>query len=407
MAKDTELENDTGVEDGGSFAGSDNDTSNDEPKTKTFDRESFVSDTFAEGAEEAVLEGLAGKENITLDDLRQIPGAEGMTDEQLTAAWDKAVKEAGGPGAEGLAAGDQKVELPFPVYDEKGNKIASDKVTLSDLLSGKALVGYNAMGKEQRKSLNDVLRNASQGHWNEHRYNSVQSQYRQAAEKLATLEKESTGFKEMQSQWNSALTALLTGNNAPMKALVDAYRSELTKSGQAPPQGFVSEDAVAQERANAESGMQWWTDVGLPTAYEIANTYGADAKEVQGAIQYFISNEPNLTPQRIEEILKFDVPYEFEKNGYTAKSGVESGTRTGGQPQADGSGTQPNAELVALQKQVEALTQRLAGTSNERTNAVRTKNKNTPPAGSGVVAGAGDSMPAFKNRGQMKEWLQS
>lgn len=406
MALDTdndELETEGEGNEGGSFSQDPNDRpAKDEPHT---DRESLVSDAFAEGIEESVIETLAGKDDITLDDLRKIPGAEGLTDAQLTAAWSKAQAEAG--GAEGTDPNAQKVELPFPVYDAQGNKVAADKLTLQDLISGKVQIGYQAMGKEQRKAFGDLIRNASQGHWNEHRYNSVQSQYRQASEKLATLEKESSGHKEMQSQWNGALTALLTGNNAPMKALIDAYRSELTKSGQAPPAGFVSEDTVAEQREAAERGMQWWTDVGMPTAYEIANNYGADAKEVQGAIQYFINNEPNLTPQRIEEILKFDVPYEFEKNGYTAKGGSGQADGAGNGQQHVPSNGQANNEVAELKRQIAALSARVTGNANERTTAVREKGKRTPPAGSGATAGAGDSMPSFKSRNEMKDWLQN
>lgn len=406
MALDTEQE-DVEETEGGSFEQEQEDTTNDAPQTKTFDRESFVNDAYAEGAEESVIEDLAGKEDITLDDLRQIPGTEGLSDAQLTAAWTKAQAEAGiasGTNADGTPA-DTKVEIPFPVYDDKGNKIASDKVTLADLLSGKALVGYNAMGKEQRKALTEVLRNASQGHWNEHRYNTVNQQYRQAFEQLTALQKETAGHKEMQTQWNAALTALITGNQAPMAALVNAYKTELTKAGQAPPAGFVSQESANAERENAERGMQWWSETGIPAAYDIAANYGADKQEVQNAIKWYIENEPSLTPSRIEEIIKYDVPMLLESNGYSAKGEAQAGIRTGGQP--NGVATQENDKVTALEKQVAALTQRLAGNANDRVAAVREKGKRTPPAGSGATSGAGDSMPTFKTRGAMKEWLQS
>lgn len=383
--------------------GQDNNTTTvtDAPTTSApFDRESFVEDTFKEGIEESVLEELSGKENVTIDDLRKIPGTEGMSDEQLTAAWDKAQKEAGG---EDGAAADTKIEVPFPVYDAAGNKIASDKVTLGDLLSGKALVGYQAMGKEQRKSLSDVLRNASQGHWNEHRYTTVQGQYREASAKVGTLEGQVKEFETQREQWNSALTALITGNNAPMRALVEAYKNALGRTGQAVPEGYVPQEQVQAERENAERGMQWWTEVGLPSAYELSNKYGADSKEVQGAIQWYINNEPNLTPQRIEEIIKYDVPYLLEQNGYKANGEPASGSNATGTVTPAGS----NNEVETLKQQIAALTQRITGSANDRTQAVRDKQRKTPPAGSGATSGAGESMPSFKSRAEMKEYLQS
>lgn len=376
------------------------DRSADEPQTKTFDRETYVNDTFAEGATESVIEELAGKEEVTLDDLRKIPGSEGMSDAQLTAAWDKAQKEAGIGGDEDGA--NVKVELPFPVYDEKGNKVAGDKVTIADLMSGKVTIGYQAMGKEQRKAFSEVVRNASQGHWNEHRYNTVQSQYKQTAQQVETLRAEAKTFEEQRSLWNSALTALVMGDSNPMKQMVDAYRQGLGKSGVAP-EGFVSQDSVREQQEAADRGQQWYTDVGLPAAMDIANRYGADSKEVIGAIKYFIENEPVLTPQRIEEIIKYDVPMAFEQNGYTANetSAPQAGTRIGGAP-----ANQDGNDVAALRKQIDALTARLAGDENDKTERVRTKGRKIPPAGAGSVPGAGDSMPAFKSRDQMKDWLR-
>lgn len=397
MALDIENED---VEEGTEGAGSQvEDRSTDEPQTKTFDRESYVNDTFAEGIEESVIEELGAKEEITIDDLRKIPGSEGMSDAQLTAAWDKAQKEAGiGEGEGGEQA---KVELPFPVYDAQGNKIAPDKVTIADLMSGKALIGYNAMGKEQRKAFAEVVRNASQGHWNEHRYTTVQSQYKETARQVESLRAEAKQFEEQRNTWNSALAALAMGDNSQMKQIVDAYRQGLGRSNVAP-EGFVSQDLVREQAEAAERGQQWYTDVGLPAAMDIASRYSADAKEVIGAIKYFIENEPVLTPQRIEEIIKYDVPMAFEAQGYSADGNApepEAGIRTGGNT--------PGNDVAAMQKQIDALTARLAGTENDKTNRVRNKGRNIPPAGAGSTPGAGDSMPAFKSRGDMKEWLQS
>src|SRR6266404_3673155 len=237
------------VEDGGSFEQGNEDTTRDEPQTKTFDRDEYVNDTYAEGVEENVIEELAGKEDITLDDLRQIPGAEGLSDAQLQAEWDKAQKEA---GVEGDDPSLSAKELPFPVYDAQGNKVTADKVTLDDLISGKVQIGYNAMDKEQRKTLTEVLRNASQGHW------------------------------------TAALNALAFGDNKPMANLLNAYKAELGKTGNAPPAGFVAEDTIRQQRELEQAGLQWWTSEGLPQVYDIATKYGADRAEVQRAAEFYI-----------------------------------------------------------------------------------------------------------------------
>ena len=377
---------------------------NDEPRSErpdsgSFSRESLTEQAFAEGAEESVIEELGNVEahpEITIDDLRQIPGTEKLTDAQLMAQWEKAQAEAGGE-----SAAEKPLELPFPVYDAQGNKIAADKLTLSDLFSGKVQIGYQAMGKEQRKAFSELVRNASQGHFNEHRYNTVQGQYRETAQKLAEREKAIATYEAERTQWNAALTALVMGNNGPMKALVEAYKGGLTKTG-ITPDGFVPKEQVEQQRQAEEAGYKWWTDVGVPAAYDIATRYGADAKEVQNAIQYYINNEPNLTQARIDEIIKFDVPYALEQNGYSSNGQpAQAGTRTGGQP------NQSNEDVSELRKQVQALQAKLAENANASVARTRTKVRNAPAAGSGATAGAGDSMPSFKDRASMKEWLQS
>lgn len=376
--------------------GKDIDTQADDlQSTPSVDREALVADTYAEGIENSVIEKLSEKDEVTIEDLRQLPGSAGLTDDQLTAAWAKAQKDAG------IVTDAAKTDLPFPVYDAQGNKISADKVNIADLLSGKALIGYQAMGKEQRKAFADVVRNASQGHWNEHRYTTVQQQYKAATQQLETLQKESASHKDMQGQWNAALTALVMGDNNPMRAMVEAYKGALGKSG-ITPEGFVPQDTVRAQQEDMERGNQWYTDTGLPAAMDIANRYSADAKEVMGAIKYFIENEPNLTPQRIDEIIKFDVPYAFEANGYMAK---DSGTSQDIGPRTNG--VMPSNEVAELQKQVTALTARLAGASNARTESIRDKGRKIPPAGSGATSGAGDSMPAFNSRAAMKDWLQS
>src|SRR6266404_6633959 len=351
------------VEDGGSFEQGNEDTTRDEPQTKTFDRDEYVNDTYAEGAEESVIEELAGKEDITLDDLRQIPGAEGLSDAQLQAEWDKAQKEA---GVEGDDPSLSAKELPFPVYDAQGNKVTADKVTLDDLISGKVQIGYNAMDKEQRKTLTEVLRNASQGHWNEHRYNTVQGQYREAAQKLATLEKESASYKDMQGQWTAALNALAFGDNKPMANLLNAYKAELGKTGNAPPAGFVAEDTIRQQRELEQAGLQWWTSEGLPQVYDIATKYGADRAEVQRAAEFYINAEgSNITQQRISEIFKYDVPMLLEQHGY-ASGNVPAGGPQGNRSRADNSN---NNETADLRKQIEAQAAAIAELKNNRTAA--------------------------------------
>ena len=161
------------------------------------------------------------------------------------------------------------------------------------------------MGKEQRKALTEVIRNASQGHFNESRYNTVQGQYRDVATKLQQREAEIKKFEEDRQVWNSALTAISMGDSSKLAAIINAFKSSLGKTG-ITPEGFVPQDQVAAERAQAEAGMQFWTNEIVPAAYDVARNYNADPKEVQNAVKWYVENEPNLTRERLDEIIQIE-----------------------------------------------------------------------------------------------------
>lgn len=343
----------------------------------------------AEGVEDAVIDDLAAKDDITLDDLRTIPGADRMTDEQLEAAWEEAKKAA---GIEGAGSDPKQIELPFPVYDAEGNKVTKDKVTLEGLISGSLQIGYQAMGKEQKKGFADLIRNASQGHFNEHRYTTVQSQLTEAIRERASLSKQVSEHAARETQWNAALTSLIAGEKGPMERLVNEYRKALTSTG-ITPEGFISKDQVAQEREVEQRGQEYYQTVLMPEAYKLAGEMGANPKEVLGAIEFYIKNEPMLTRERIQEILQYDVPMAFERNGYSRKVG---GSVSGGQEN----------ETEKLRKELDEVRKSLAEQSNKGVANVRAKQGKLPPAGGGSTAGAGESMPSFKSRSQFKAWSQ-
>lgn len=358
---------------------------------KTLTRQEQIDQALSEGGQEAIVDQLATKEGeLTIEDLRKLPGAEGMTDEQLKAEWANAVKSVSGEGTEEVEA----VKLPFPVYDKQGNKVEADKVNLADLLNGNLQIGYNALGKEQRKTLTEALRNASMGHWNEQRYNLTVQERNQVAQELAELKKQASQFSGERKTWDAALTALSMGNIEPMKRLAQAYQNAVTNVPNVP-EGMMSAEQVRADQELFAQGQQFINQTIVPAGIEIAQRYGADAKEVLGAIEWFLKQEPAefLTKEKIDSILQYEVPQLFESNGYTASESKPNVSQGGN-------------EVSELKKTVEALQARIAGTANEKTQQAREKSKKAPPAGGGVTPGAGDSMPSFKSRSQMKAWMQ-
>ena len=382
-------------------------TQQDEPQTSlperpagvSQDRQALIDEALTEGEAEArseeVINELAEKPGeLTLEDLKRLPGAEDMSDAEIQAEWAKAQQTARGEKVETQQT-TEEFKLPFPIYDAHGNKIeALDKIGLRDLLSGKLTVGYNALGKEQRKTLAEIRRNASMGHFNEEKYNTALAERNRVNDKVLELQKQVDQIAIERNTWNAALTALAMGNIEPMKKLAQAYQSELTKMPQAAP-GMVPISQVEAEQRQVADGQRFITEVIIPAAMDIAKRYDADPKEVAGAIEFMIRRDLGfLTKEKVEQIIQYEVPALFEEKGYTVGGGG-AGHTTGG-----------SDELTTLKQQVAALQERVASKANEATKATREKQRKAPPAGGGATPGAGDSMPSFSSRSQMKAWMQ-
>lgn len=381
----------------------------DEPQTslpdraageKTQSRQELIDATLEEGAADALQESIIEElgdvskhPELSLEDLRKIPGAEGLSDDQLKAQWAQAVKTAqGGQTAEQT---DQTFKLPFPIYDKAGNKIeALEKISVKDLLEGNLQVGYNALGKEQRKTLAEALRNASMGHFNEQKYNTTVQERNRVATEAAELRKQVEQFTTERQIWDAALTALTMGNAEPMKKLAEAYQKAITSMPSAAP-GMVSIEQVRQEREQEAAGQRFLTETIIPASMEIAQRYGANQKEVYNAIEWFLKQDLEfLTKEKVDSILQIEIPHLLEANGYSPTSGQQTQQ------------TQQTSEVEQLKQTVAALQQSIAEAKNSKTQTVREKTKKAPPSGGGATPGAGDSMPSFKSRSQMKAWMQ-
>jgi hypothetical protein len=376
----------------------------DEPHAEPADRQSIRDAVLNEGVEEAVISELADKPGeLTIDDLRKLPGADDYTDEQLQAEWAKAVAAAGGSQAQAQTGEqqqtDQTFKLPFPVYDQQGNKIdALEKISLRDLFDGKLQIGYKALDQEQRKTLAEVIRNASLGHWNERQYQTTLGERNQAATRASELERQVQQFTSERQVWDAALTALAMGNAAPMRALADAFQKAIQQAPSAAP-GMMSVEQVRRDQEDQARGFEAIQNYVYPKAIEISQKYGAKLEEVTGAIRWYIEHEPPqfFSKEKLDQIIQYQVPQLFESHGYKASEGGSEQTQTTQQPD----------RVAQLEQQLTALQSRIAGTANASTQQTREKTKKAPPAGGGSTPGAGDSMPSFKSRSQMKAYMQN
>src|SRR5882724_9442131 len=74
------------------------------PAGKTQSRQELIDSTLesagSEAGTEAIFDELEQKEDLTVEDLRKLPGAEGLSDEQITAEWNKALAQEGSASGE-------------------------------------------------------------------------------------------------------------------------------------------------------------------------------------------------------------------------------------------------------------------------------------------------------------------
>ena len=329
--------------------------------------------------DDAAIETLAEQEEEpSVAQLRELAGkdAEGMSDDELVAEYEK-------------AKGEEAFKLPFPIYDAEGNKVTDvNKLTLEDVLSGKVQIGYNAMGKEQRKAIQDILRVAANGHLNESKIATTLAERNQVHAQLQDLKKQHEAWAADRQTWDKVLNAAVRGNVEPLQRLIQAYMTDDPTIGQQP-------RAQVDDASAEAAGQQYILNTIIPQAYKIAAEYGADGTEVTQEILRLIQQEPAefLSQAKIEAILQHEIHVALETAGYT---------RNGTPPQAQA--PNGNEELLKrLDTMQKELLELKAGKENAATQQVRRK---APAAGGGSVSSAGDSMPVLKSREDMKRYLR-
>lgn len=356
------------------------------------DHGSIVNDAMDSATLDASLQELASKEgDLNVSDLREALGDDvlGMDDAELLKLWNDAKNGAEKPEAEAAAATD----LPFPLYDDKGNKVTDiSKVTLQDLFNGKYQVAYQAMGKEQRKAFKDLVRNASLGHYNESKMSTLQGERQRAMEMLSDLRKEHEAWGTDRKTWNQVLNAYVQGNPKPLEHLLTKYVTELGKEPTQVTPGSISQETVELER----QGNEVFSTYVVPQAYAIAQEYGANAQEVINAAKQLINQEPAefFTKEKLDNILNHEIRVLLEDAGYSP----------------NGKGAVATPANDPRDKQIEELRNSIAeikaSQANSTVQRARAKVRTAPSAGGGSVSGAGESMPNMRNRADMKKFLR-
>lgn len=331
--------------------------------------QSDVDDEADESDISTVVEELASKEELTLADLRKLPGTADMSDEELQAAWADANKpEPVKPDG-------------FKLYAEDGTEIADlNGMSAVDFL--KHQFGYSVRGKEQKKAFKDLLRTAVNGHYNEGKVQSLVSERDLALNTSREVAARVAQFEERERLVVYALRQLQQGNEQPIRELLTRMDQPL------PP---VQQQTVSAEQAqNDAAGQRVWYEVVVPRVNKMAEQYGLSPDQVEQVVAEAIRAEPGefLTEDKLEDILGYEVPQRLE--------GLQ--TRNG-----DGN----SAELKRMAAELATLKAQM---KNAATDRKRNRNKKLPSGGRGrgALTAGNDLMPdeAVASRAAMKKWLR-
>lgn len=324
----------------------------------------------AENATTTVEEGQTQEvtlsEDATVEDIRAAVGeaAEGLTDEEVQEEWEKVKAEQAG------------YKLDFPLYNAEGVKVDSlEGVTLEDFLSGKYQIGYQAMDKEQRKAFKDLIRLASNGHYNEHKYTTAVSERDRIHRDYGALKSEHEAWAADRQVWDRVLMAAAAGNVEPLQKLIDNFTKGLTEAPATPGPDVQSQQWEADGRRFVEETVTPW-------AYKLAQEHGADPNEVKRyALDLMMREGEFITKEKVDFIMQREVPEALA---------LAKGNKPATDPQV--------AELI---KQVQELK---AAAANAKVD--RLKTRKAPPAGAGATRGSGDTVPVFEKAEDYKEWLR-
>lgn len=344
-----------------------------------------------------LLEGIAAKPDITLAELRTIPGAEKLDDTQLQALWDEVqgkpkVEAAKAPSAAAVKRAWKALQGDAEVTD-------FSKMSAEDLL--KLTFEYNANGKPQRKAFDEIVRNAQQGHYNAERTQTLLQERNKAHTDYVQAQEQNQELTALKSVWTKAIAAGIKGDFEPLSAIMTEFQKNLDAEPEtaAEPNGNM----IPREEVEAnQRGQVVYNDYVVPQAAALAQEYGVDQKMVADAIMYLVDLEPRpfFTPERLEQIVTVEIPRHIE-----AMLEAQGNTAPAAKPAAADPRDTKIAELTAA---LAASQTTVAATHNTRVEEVHRRRRNAPPAQTTIpVHGSGSDSPNFESADDARNWLKN
>jgi hypothetical protein len=336
--------------------------------------------------------------------LRTFPNHESYDDATLLEMWKSTTAEPGAtPGTEG-----DVTKPDIPVYEPKGWTVNVDGNPVEDLSGLTALellqggkFTYKANQQDQIRDFNEIVRNAQLGHFNERRYNELNTDVGMLGRQLDEALERIAKYEETEKTWYQALQ-----NPEYYQQLAEEYKNQL---GQPQP------EVVGPTEAELElEGNKIYAEQLRPHLMQVADYYGLDEQGLEDHFAKWFDGQPKvlLTPDRIQaylyggglyqeiEMAGFEPRYDAEGKLIETKEAV---------PEVPVTPVVDNAESEALKKEVAALKEVVQNL--QRQDTVKKKKGKAPSSGKGEEVGSGVSdSPADKadmTAAEFKDWLRS
>lgn len=352
-------------------------------------------DKIFENAEtEYKVEQIAKQGEVSVADLRSLPGAEKYTDAQLQAKWESLSKPSEAPKPAVDAAAPTAAARAWKAFKADGTEVTDfTGMSATDFLALQQ--EYNANGKAQRKSFDEIVRNAQLGHYNAEKAATTERERDQAYAEWKRNEAENKTLSADRAAWTHALSQARANNLAPLQLLVD----EFNKAMDAGPEAAVPETAP-MSRAEYEqqlAGTHVMNTVVAPAVSSLATRYDLPPADVQKAVEMLIERTPAefMSPAKLNAILHQDMPYYIEE--------MKRANGTAAAPAAPADNSALTAKIAELEGKLAAN----ANVHNNRVAAIHEKRKAAPSA-VGSVAGANDGIasPDFEGPHDARKWLK-
>jgi hypothetical protein len=344
-----------------------------------------------DGTEPAEIEEDSGP---TAEQLRQVLGseAEGVEDDALVELYRKTPdEEQQAIKAEIAEAGKWDKPWQFVKDDAKLDKI--------DTLSAKELlaldVEFNVDGQAVRRNLDQIVRNAAKVPLQDRRINTLLEQRRVQDAELGTTTERLTRLEEERKLWERALR-----DPNVYYQLQQKYQEQL----------FGDEPEAAQPAGKPDElearGQQVFETEIKPYIRQLADAYeyeGVNPRQVsrhlegqieQQFLQMIEAEGRFLTPERVAEILKVEIPEMIEQGGYR-RAGAGAGAA---HPMVQPAPTPPPAHDSSVRAELENL----------RAELRRVKLGEAPDSGSGGTASSvpDDQFKEIKSASDMRDKLR-